>query len=93
MADRATMVPLLYAVLDYDSDPETYARYDRMSALELFQRFGVSKPLYEQFLKPLLLVGLFAPPEQLSAADMLATFYFYGALLLFDINKRIYLSG
>lgn len=30
-----------------------------------------------QFLKPLLLVGLFAPPEELSAAVVLDTFYFY----------------
>jgi hypothetical protein len=71
------MVPLLYSIVDYDTDPETLVRYDRMSALELFEQYGVSRALYDQFLKPLLLVGLFAPPEQLSAADMIATLYFY----------------
>ena len=34
------MVPLLGALLDYDSDPETYARYDAMSARELFRQYG-----------------------------------------------------
>ncbi|EIE25692.1 FAD/NAD(P)-binding domain-containing protein [Coccomyxa subellipsoidea C-169] len=77
LADRATMVPLLAAVVDFDATPETYARYDSMTALELFQKFGVSKALYEEFLRPLLLVGLFAPAEELSAAAVLGTFYFY----------------
>jgi hypothetical protein len=39
----------------------------------------VSKALYEEFLRPLLLVGLFAPAEELSAAAVLGTFYFYSA--------------
>lgn len=38
LADRATMVPLLAAVVDYDATPETYRRYDSMTALELFQK-------------------------------------------------------
>ena len=38
LADRATMVPLLGALLDYDATPEAYERYDRMTALELFQK-------------------------------------------------------
>ncbi|KAK9868775.1 hypothetical protein WJX84_001572 [Apatococcus fuscideae] len=49
----------------------------QLCAKELFQRYGVSQRLYDEFLKPLLLVGLFAPPEQISAASMLETFYFY----------------
>lgn len=52
-------------------------RYDKMSAYELFRRCGVSRAAYEEFLKPTLLVGLFAPPEQISAAVMLETLYFY----------------
>lgn len=40
-------------------------------------RFGVSRALFEEFLRPLLLVGLFAPAEELSAAAVLGTFYFY----------------
>ena len=42
----------------------------------------MSRALYEEFLRPLLLVGLFAPPEELSAAAVLGTFYFYSAHLL-----------
>lgn len=33
--------------------------------------------VYEEFLKPLLLVALFAPPEELSAGVVLGAFYFY----------------
>ncbi len=33
------MVPLLAAVVDFDASPETYARYDSMTALELFQKW------------------------------------------------------
>lgn len=33
--------------------------------------------LYEEFLKPILLVGLFAPPEELSAGVVLGMLYFY----------------
>ena len=43
MADRLTMVPLLGALLDYDSDPDTYARYDAMTARELFRQYGASR--------------------------------------------------
>lgn len=43
MADRLTMVPLFKALLDYDSSPEVYERYDRMSARELFRQYGVSR--------------------------------------------------
>ena len=32
------MVPVLSAVLDFDASPENFARYDQMSAKELFQR-------------------------------------------------------
>jgi hypothetical protein len=38
---------------------------------------GVSTRLYEEFLKPLLLVALFAPPEELSAGAVLGAFYYY----------------
>lgn len=41
-------------------------------------RYGVSRRLFEDFLRPLLLVGLFAPAEELSAAVMIGTLYFYG---------------
>jgi uncharacterized protein with NAD-binding domain and iron-sulfur cluster len=49
-------------------DEETYARYDAMTARELFRKAGVSAKLYREFLQPILLVTLFAPGEQLSGA-------------------------
>lgn len=42
-----------------------HARYDKMSARELFRQWGVSQRCYEDFLRPTLLVGLFAPPEDI----------------------------
>ena len=33
--------------------------------------------VYEEFLKPTLLIALFAPPEELSAGVVLGAFYFY----------------
>lgn len=38
LADRATMVPLLAAVVDFDSSQATYEQYDSMTAKELFQK-------------------------------------------------------
>lgn len=102
----------LYTAIDLESTPESYDRYDSMSALDMFRQFGITKSAYEvrhgcpgsfiwrwlanrhpwtcscvppacspcyphasapfsrtmqNFLKPTLLVGLFAPPEELSA--------------------------
>ena len=48
-----------------------------MSARELCRQVGVSERMYEEFLRPTLLVGLFAPPEDLSAAVVLETLEFY----------------
>jgi hypothetical protein len=42
-----------------------------MSAYELFAGCGVTRRLYDAFLSPMLLVTLFAPPTQLSAAAAL----------------------
>lgn len=41
------MVPLLGALLDYDSDPETYARYDAMTSRELFRQYGAPLHCYQ----------------------------------------------
>jgi hypothetical protein len=35
-----------------------------MSARELCRQWGVSERMYQEFLVPTLLVGLFAPPEE-----------------------------
>ena len=75
--DRVSLVGLLYAMLDYDRDEETYAKYDRMTAHELFLRMGLSKRLVDDLITPTLLVGLFKPPEDLSAAIVMDLLYFY----------------
>ena len=77
LADRASIAGLLYAMVDLNRTPETFAKYDRMSAHELFRTMRVSERLVEDFLKPTLLVGLFKPPEELSAAVTMELLYFY----------------
>lgn len=55
LQDRASMVGLLLATLDcLGSDESVQEQYDRMTAHELFIRFGLSKRLVEDFIKPTL---------------------------------------
>lgn len=75
--DRLTIIPWLYDVINIAKDQEMYEEYDRMTAREMFKRAGVSDAAYEYFLKPTLAVGLFAPPEELSAAVTLDLLCFY----------------
>ncbi|KAI5076277.1 hypothetical protein GOP47_0008342 [Adiantum capillus-veneris] len=75
--DRLTALPLLQALVEFDVDEDAYGSYDLMTAMELFRKAGVSAKLYKEFLEPMLLITLFAPPEQLSAAAALAALYFY----------------
>eukprot|EP00667_Euglena_gracilis_P004364 EG_transcript_4386 len=77
LQDRATLTGLLYAMLDFNRDEATFEAYDRMTAHELFIRMGMSKRLVDDFIRPTLLVGLFKPPEELSAAVALELLYFY----------------
>lgn len=77
LADRLSILPWLYNVVNVTASKDIYERYDKMSAYELFRLFGVTDAAYEKFLKPTLAVGLFAPPEELSAASVLETLYFY----------------
>ena len=62
---------------DFTRDEETFRGYDRMTAHELFLRMGISERFVRDFLKPTLLVGLFKPPEELSAAVAMELLYFY----------------
>ena len=77
LSDRASMVGLLYAMLDLNRDEATFEAYDRMTAHELFIRMGLSKRLVDDFIRPTLLVGLFKPPEELSAAVVMELLYYY----------------
>jgi uncharacterized protein with NAD-binding domain and iron-sulfur cluster len=77
LIDRLSALPLLYAVVDFDNSDAAWRRYDFVTARELFKDFGVSARLYKEAFEPMLLVGLFAPGEQCSAAATLGMLYFF----------------
>lgn len=78
LQDRASMVGLLLATVDcIGNDVAVQEKYDRMSAQDLFILFGLSERLVEDFIKPTLLVGLFKPPEELSALVVMELLYYY----------------
>ncbi|WP_036486141.1 FAD-dependent oxidoreductase [Myxosarcina sp. GI1] len=77
LSDRLSALPLLYAVIDFDNSDEAWQRYDKVTARELFKQFGVSARLYREAFEPMLLVGLFAPGEQCSAAAALGMLYYF----------------
>lgn len=55
LADRASMAGLLLATIDcLGGDEEVQVQYDRMTAQELFNRFGLSERLVADFIKPTL---------------------------------------
>ena len=62
---------------DRGRDDATFRAYDRMTAHDLFIRMGLSKRLVDDFIRPTLLVGLFKPPEELSAAVTMELLYYY----------------
>lgn len=77
LIDRLSALPLLYAIADFDNSDEAWQRYDKVTARELFKQFGVSARLYRDSFEPMLLVGLFAPGEQCSAAATLGMLYYF----------------
>lgn len=77
LVDRLSALPLLYAVIDFDNSDEAWRRYDPVTARELFKDFRVSARLYRESFEPMLLVGLFAPGEQCSAAAALGMLYYF----------------
>ncbi|MEM9135725.1 MAG: FAD-dependent oxidoreductase [Cyanobacteria bacterium P01_F01_bin.42] len=77
LADRLSALPLFQAVIDFDNSPEAWEKYDKISAKELFNRYGVSQRLYRDAFEAMLLVGLFAPGEQCSAAAALGMLYYF----------------
>ncbi len=77
LIDRLSALPLLYAIADFDNSDEAWRRYDKVTARELFKQFGVSARLYQDSFEPMLLVGLFAPGEQCSAAAALGMLYYF----------------
>jgi uncharacterized protein with NAD-binding domain and iron-sulfur cluster len=77
LIDRLSALPLLYAVVDFDKYDRAWWRYDFVTAREVFKQFGVSARLYKDSFEPMLLVGLFAPGEQCSAAAALGMLYYF----------------
>ncbi|MDJ0707005.1 MAG: FAD-dependent oxidoreductase, partial [Leptolyngbyaceae cyanobacterium MO_188.B28] len=77
LVDRLSAFPLLYTLIDFDNSDEAWRRYDSITARELFKQFGVSARLYRDSFEPMLLVGLFAPGEQCSAAAALGMLYYF----------------
>ncbi|KAL5561241.1 hypothetical protein UlMin_030988 [Ulmus minor] len=76
LADRLTSLPLMAAVIDFDNTDTAWRKYDSITAKELFKQFGCSERFYKNVIGPLLQVGLFAPPEQCSAAATLGMLYY-----------------
>ena len=77
LLDRLSAFPLLAALIDFDNSNQAWQRYDLVTARELFRQFGVSARLYKDAFEPMLLVGLFAPGEQCSAAAALGMLYYF----------------
>ncbi|MCB4427937.1 NAD(P)-binding protein [Synechococcus sp. MU1643] len=75
--DRLSIAGLLVAMLDLNRNEETFRRYDAIDALTLFRQLGISERMIDEFLRPILLVGLFKPPEELSAAVTMELLYYY----------------
>ena len=64
-------------MVDFDNSDDAWQRYDAITARELFKQYGVSARLYKESFEPMLLVGLFAPGEQCSAAAALGMLYYF----------------
>ena len=59
VADRLSIAGLV-AMLDLNRNEATFRRYDAIDALTLFRQLGISERMIDEFLRPILLVGLFA---------------------------------
>ncbi|EFJ15075.1 hypothetical protein SELMODRAFT_180688 [Selaginella moellendorffii] len=75
--DRLTALPLMYTVVDFDNSDRAWRKYDKTTARELFRNYGCSERVYKDAFNPMLLVGLFAPGEQCSAAATLGMLYYF----------------
>ncbi|MFL0738567.1 MAG: FAD-dependent oxidoreductase, partial [Prochlorococcus sp.] len=75
--DRLSIAGLLYAMLDLNRSDAVYRNYDAIDALTLFRQLRISDRMIDDFLRPTLLVGLFKPPEELSAAVTMELLYYY----------------
>ena len=76
------------ALLEFDVDDATYAKYDAISFEALCRKAGVSDSLYTTFLEPVLLALLFVPPGELSAAVALSVLSNYVLMHQADFDVR-----
>ena len=94
LADRASMIGLLVATVDcLGGDEKVKEQYDRMNAHDLFVKFRLSPRLVEDFIKPTLLVGLFKPPEELSALVVMELLYYYALAHVDSFDVRWIKNG
>ena len=77
LTDRLSISGLLVAMLDLNRNDAVYEQYDGIDALTLFKQLRISDRMINEFLRPILLVGLFKPPEELSAAVTMELLYYY----------------
>ncbi|KAL1496256.1 hypothetical protein AB1Y20_016219 [Prymnesium parvum] len=79
LADRASAIGLLGCWADFgQEDPASWARYDNITAEELFKRFGgVTDALYTDMVEPLLHVLPMGPGYDISAAAALSCFHVF----------------
>ena len=79
LADRASAIGLLAAWADFaQEDPESWKRYDDISAETLFKEYGgVSDTLYDELVAPLLHVLPMGPGNDISAAAALSCFHVF----------------
>ena len=93
VADRLSIAGLLVAMLDLNRNEETFRRYDAIDALTLFRQLGITERMIDEFLRPILLVGLFKPPEELSAAVTMELLYYYALAHQDSFDVRWICSG
>jgi uncharacterized protein with NAD-binding domain and iron-sulfur cluster len=77
--DRASAIGLLACWADFaQEDPESWRRYDDVSAEDLFKKYGgVSDTLYDELVAPLLHVLPMGPGYDISAAAALSCFHVF----------------
>ena len=86
--DRLSITGLLYAMLDFNRSDKVFKKYDNITAQALFKRLKISDRMIDNFLRPILLVGLFKPPEEVSAAVMMELLYYYALAHQNSFNVR-----
>ena len=83
------MLPFLATFMDFDSSEETYERYDKMSAYELFKLCGVSKVCAWLLASPLEAWIHPAVPVAVASSGLLSTGYDSSQTKLLNADRSI----